>query len=213
MNTKALLGALVGAVVGAVIWAGVSYFTGYEVGWVAWGIGALVGGGAKAMGSNDKATAGACAVLALASIFAGKVIAVEVTVGDMVNKVGEAIFNQQYYDEYKVQVAEFHELKSEDEYPAFILKHELRDMDAEGDVTAEEIRIFKEESIPELKKFKEDQPSFETWKSEQLAGLSAATKNGPSTVDAVVEELGIIDIAFAIFGVLTAYKLALGDAA
>ena len=28
---------------GAAVWAGIAYFAGYEVGWVAWGIGALVG--------------------------------------------------------------------------------------------------------------------------------------------------------------------------
>ncbi len=50
----ALVGLLAGAV-GAIIWAGIAYFTGYEVGWVAWGVGLLVGGGVV-LGSKGKAS-------------------------------------------------------------------------------------------------------------------------------------------------------------
>lgn len=213
MNTKALMGALVGAIVGALIWAAVSYFTGYEVGWVAWGIGALVGGFAKALGSSDKATAAACAALALGSIFVGKVMAVEYSVGQMVSSLGEVLYTPEYYEEYKVQVDEFHQLKSVDEYPDFILKHDLRSADAQGDITAEELDHFKSKTVPEFKQFKEEQPAFEKWREDQLAGLSLAASQGPSTVDAVVDELGPIDIIFALLGVVTAYKLALGEQA
>ena len=39
----ALAGGVVAGSIGALIWAAIAYFTGYEVGWVAWGVGGLVG--------------------------------------------------------------------------------------------------------------------------------------------------------------------------
>lgn len=42
-SMRALLGALLGGVIGAAAWAGVAHFTGYEVGYLAWAIGGLVG--------------------------------------------------------------------------------------------------------------------------------------------------------------------------
>jgi hypothetical protein len=40
MNGKMLLGGLFGGTIGVAVWIGVG-LAGYEVGWIAWGIGAL----------------------------------------------------------------------------------------------------------------------------------------------------------------------------
>ena len=64
MKTTALLGGALGALVGACIWAAVSWATHLEIGWVAWGIGCLVGAGAVAMGGRGKQAAAVCALLA-----------------------------------------------------------------------------------------------------------------------------------------------------
>ncbi|HRQ72738.1 MAG TPA: hypothetical protein PLU35_06895, partial [Phycisphaerales bacterium] len=55
-----LVGAIIGALVGAGIWGLVSYQSGYEVGWIAWGVGALTGLGMLlgARDSSDVATGG-----------------------------------------------------------------------------------------------------------------------------------------------------------
>ena len=52
MPYVAMVGAFVGAVIGAVIWAVISGATGVEVGYVAWAIGGLVGGGAALCGGR-----------------------------------------------------------------------------------------------------------------------------------------------------------------
>lgn len=73
---RAVIGGLVGGAIGALLWAGVVVFTGYEVGWIAWGVGGLVGFGV-AKGNEDggrsSTAAGTLAVvIAVLAIVAGK---------------------------------------------------------------------------------------------------------------------------------------------
>lgn len=58
---------------GALLWAGIAYANGYEVGYVAWAIGGLVGGGMVLGGGRGVAHAGIAAALALVDILGGKV--------------------------------------------------------------------------------------------------------------------------------------------
>jgi hypothetical protein len=75
---RGIIGGVLGGFVGAVIWAGISCFTGYEIGWIAWGVGGLVGLGC-AWGSqgSGRALGVAAVVITLLSIVAGKYAAVE----------------------------------------------------------------------------------------------------------------------------------------
>lgn len=78
---RALLGGLVGGVIGAVIWASVAYFTQYEIGWIAWAVGGLVGYGV-AWGNrgvdHSSTSAGVLAVgITLLALAAGKYLAVQ----------------------------------------------------------------------------------------------------------------------------------------
>lgn len=75
-----VLGVLAGAI-GATAWAGVVFVTDYEVGWIAWGVGALVGYGV-ALGNKDRGrsptAAGVLAVgITVLAIAAGKYAAVQ----------------------------------------------------------------------------------------------------------------------------------------
>jgi hypothetical protein len=82
---KALIGALIGGAIGAAIWAAIAYNTGYEVGYVAWGIGLLCGLGAMALARSDAdaITGIVAAVVAIASVGAGKYLAVHFLVKDL----------------------------------------------------------------------------------------------------------------------------------
>ncbi len=76
----AVVGGLIGGAVGASVWAGVSYTTNYEIGWIAWGIGALVGYGVmKGAGSPNAASGAIAVIISLAAIAAGKYAAVEMS--------------------------------------------------------------------------------------------------------------------------------------
>lgn len=83
-DVKDVLFGVIGGVVGAVVWAGVAYFTEYEIGWIAWGIGGLVGY-CVALANKERlrspAQAGVIAVVITAlSIAGGKYLAVELLV-------------------------------------------------------------------------------------------------------------------------------------
>lgn len=87
---KWLIGGLVGGAIGAAIWATVTVTTQREVGWIAWGVGILAGLGVRlAAGEDDGFPPGVlAAVLALASVVAGKYIAVHVLIDKVANEAG-----------------------------------------------------------------------------------------------------------------------------
>ena len=83
----AILGGTIGGVIGAVLWAVVVYYTGYEIIWIALGIGALVGAGVQ-LGSGRSggiSHGGTAAIIALAAILGGKWAAVRIQVSAYMN--------------------------------------------------------------------------------------------------------------------------------
>jgi hypothetical protein len=73
MIGRFIVGGLIGGFIGALIWAAIGY-AGFEIGWVAIGIGLLVGGGVRAASDGaDGVVPGVVAVvIAIASIVVGK---------------------------------------------------------------------------------------------------------------------------------------------
>lgn len=72
--TLAFVGAVIGGVIGAVIWAAIAYFTGFEIGWIAIGVGVLVGLGAQ-LGGGSETTGGGMLVGLMSAIVAAGAIA------------------------------------------------------------------------------------------------------------------------------------------
>ena len=71
---RGALFSVIGALIGAGVWAGVGIATNYEIGWIAWGLGALAGAG-MALGHDDKdgTAAGITAAgISIAGILAAK---------------------------------------------------------------------------------------------------------------------------------------------
>ena len=70
----AILGGSIGGLIGAVIWAVVTYYSGFEIGWIAWGIGGLVGVGVRlgTGGSGGIGHGGTAAIIGLAAVLGGK---------------------------------------------------------------------------------------------------------------------------------------------
>ncbi len=86
---KGIIGAVIGGAIGATIWALISYYTNYEIGWIAWGIGAMVGAGMM-VGARDVQSSMCgviAAVIAVASIVGGKFAAVAIDVHQYVAKM------------------------------------------------------------------------------------------------------------------------------
>ena len=71
-----LFGALVGGTIGALVWALIARLSGYEIGFIAWGVGIAVGMGSIMFGGRGDANGVLCALVTVAAIFAGKVLAI-----------------------------------------------------------------------------------------------------------------------------------------
>lgn len=97
------LGAVAG-LIGAAIWAVIAFLTGYEVGWIAWGVGALVGVAVRFASAPEVSYTGdsgedavremraesdqlgpgvIAAVIAILSVVVGKLIAVSLFIGNL----------------------------------------------------------------------------------------------------------------------------------
>ncbi len=80
------VGAVIGGAIGAAIWAAIAYFTGYESGWIAWGVGVLVGMGASISPTESVGggaiTGAMAAIVAMAAITGGKYAASHFAVQD-----------------------------------------------------------------------------------------------------------------------------------
>lgn len=71
-----MVGGAVGGLIGAVIWAIISYVTEYQIGWMAVGVGFLVGLGIRALGKGmDKVYGVLGGVIALLSVVLGNFLA------------------------------------------------------------------------------------------------------------------------------------------
>lgn len=81
-----LIGGLIGGLVGVAIWVGIGYATHYEVGWIAWGIGFLVGAGVRYgahLGNQDESLLQGvlASVMAIGAIVAAKFVLFTIFVG------------------------------------------------------------------------------------------------------------------------------------
>ncbi|MBX3390074.1 MAG: hypothetical protein KF691_11560 [Phycisphaeraceae bacterium] len=90
---KGIIGGVIGGAIGAAIWAAIAYFAHVQIGLVAIGVGALVGGGTF-MFAGDQAsplTGVAAAIIALASIAGGKFMTVHAYFANIKGTVHKAI--------------------------------------------------------------------------------------------------------------------------
>ena len=72
-----MLGGIIGAVIGAAAWAGITVVTGYQIGWMAVGVGFLVGYGVRIMGKGINKQFGIVgAILSLVGCLAGNLFSV-----------------------------------------------------------------------------------------------------------------------------------------
>ena len=212
MTTQGIVGAIVGAVLGALLWALISWGTGYEIGFVAWAVGGLVGGGAAYMGGRGTQMGMACAGLALASILVGKIAAVHFSLDGELENIAAEFFTQDTYSEIRTDAVEFAKLKSRDEYAQFMIQRGYTAASRVEDVDAAELAEFEKQTVPDLRKFTATTPSYSEWAEEQTATFVVNARAEVSVMDAVKEGFGMLDIVFGLLGVVTAFRLGEGGA-
>jgi hypothetical protein len=190
MQPRVILGTAAAAAVGAAAWAAVIIFFNYEVGYVAWGIGALVGWAAAAFGGRGWISGGTAAVFALLAILGGKAIPIQMEVGEVLHE-----------DAYQMLM---HDAES---YPGtsdravlrtYVVEHGFNE--TESNPSDGEIDQFIEDWDESLTLWKNDTPDYEEWVSEQFSLIDL--------FDSVKDNLDLFDLLFLVLGISTAFKLA-----
>ena len=209
MQTKAIGAAIAGGVIGALIWGAISHFTGYEVGYVAWGIGGLVGWLATVAGGSGFTTAAAAGAIALVSIAGGKLLATKFAID--ASRAELAAELESAADEFLIESGLFYDLSSEDEYPEFMIAHGYSESDDASDVSQDEIDYFKATAIPvyeEIRDGEKDPEILERIYADRVISTNLA-EIGFLQLAFGGQEPGdyAFDLLFAALGIFTAFKL------
>jgi hypothetical protein len=174
-RVKGVIGALIGGLIGAVLWAASVYLTGYEIRYVAIGVGALAGLGSRTLGGGRDYHLGlfasACAFAAiLVGVYFGAKLYTQKTISVQV-----ATFE---YNERIEKAKEAATLTTQEEYKDFIAasKSTIFRPVAPASITAKEVIEFQTTELPKLKKFASGEPSRETFiQAERRAYLEKLT--------------------------------------
>ena len=226
IKLPSIVAAVIAAVAGAFLWKAIALGLNYEIGYVAWGIGGLIGAASAIAGSRGNQAGIMCGVLAAAAILGGKYLVTDAFFSDMdlLTKTLDETFQSEefgtsmqemmkYAYEEEIKIAEYYRDNVVDEgeeaLREFMTEYGYSDTYEPDDVTRREIREFNDSSKPMLLKLASDQLTFEEWQKETMQlGLE---ETDVSKLDIVIESLGPIDILFFILGVGTAYRLGTGE--
>jgi hypothetical protein len=210
LPATSLLAAAGAALLGALAWAVVIIFTGYEIGWVAWGLGGLVGYALVRFGGRGTAAATLAAGLTLVGIAGGKLLGSHFAIAQGIEEIERESFTRELHAELLRDAADLAELgttPSEDELRVFILEHGYAPAQDPAEITAEELATFTNDNLPRLRKLESEQPSFEQWYAASCAEGRAIFARDFSLISANVENLGPVDLVFALLGLSTAFGL------
>ena len=212
VTPRAIMAAGAAALAGALVWMGIAVVFDYEIGLVAWAIGGLVGFASAVTGARGSAAGAMCAAMALAAIIGGKFLAFQTfqaSLADMMQ--GEEMWAgdemQAWFEEVQVDAELYMGLDgSESALRQFMLERNYTEGYSVEEITDEEIEAFLDYDAGDLEWIAASAPSFEEWREHIQANFSDLSTD-ISTMDLVVESLGLIDIVFLFLGLSTAYRL------
>jgi len=201
------------ALVGSVLWAGLLVGMDYQLGWLAWGIGGLVGVAALKGGGRGVPMAVTAAVLVAFSIFGGKWVGYKLMIdAEYEAQVEEVLDSSTLRVQYREMQSdskawsEFSEPPSDEVLAEYMFQRRFTEATDASGVTPEELEYFRREQAPWLVDFSARSPSMEEWTREIEAEIRAQGEDAP-IMDFVIEDLDLIDLIFAVLGISTAWGL------
>ena len=146
---RGVMGAFAGALLGMGIWYGIAVATGYQLGIVAWGIGALTGFGARLLAREGNTALGVVSALfaAVAILLGGTLAVHHMIVGELAGMSHENLSHEIYTDSVK-EAKEAGSLDTDAQIKAFLAK---REGSTEADITPEDLATFKKDELLEMK--------------------------------------------------------------
>lgn len=204
---KGLIAGVLGGIVGAVLWGVIAAFSGFEIGWIAWGIGALVGAGVAWGTEGGKVPGVMAVVISVLAIFAGKFIALEMVVNKEVKSAGEKIATLSESDEgYLISwLADAIIVKMQDEgkpvnWPAGVSPEDAQsEADYPPEIWARAKTAWLAMSDEEKQEFKQD---VQEQANENIRTMAAGFRQ-----EGFLASFGPMDILFFLLAIATAYKI------
>lgn len=200
---------VIGGAIGAAVWAAISYFTGFEIGWIACGIGALVGFG-MALGSRGEAgIAGGvvAAVIALLSVGAGKYAAVQFSVSKLTSEVSANLHFSD--DDAKAYMAD--QLVTERESKGETLKWPDGMTSDDAEKLADYPVVVVKDVEKRWKGMSPEAAKQYTAQAEEQAKAQMKVAFASLGQTAFERSFGLFDILWAVLAVLGAFKIGSGD--
>lgn len=200
MHPLATIAAAAAAIVGAVIWATITKVTGYEIGYVAWGIGLLVGGASYAMGGRGVSSGVIAGVLAFLSMAGGRAVSIDIGIMEAIKED----LTKDFYEEVKDDLVSYPGTDDVDVLKAFLVDRGYE----VAPVTEEGLQSFMSNFAPNYDRWKDQIPGFEDWQTEFAKSQKDLLVDEVGRLEVLKESLGMMDLLFVLLGVVTAFKLA-----
>jgi len=205
---RGVLGAFVGALIGMGIWYGIAIATGYQIGIVAWGIGALTGFGARVMAREGNTALGiVSALFAAVAILMGGTLAVHHMIASELGDLSPENMMHEVYVESVKEAKEAGSLETDAEIKAFLAK---RDEVSESEITPEDMAEFKKDELPEMKELasgtltEKDYIARHQHESAAVGGVASAIGWVAAFIGSI---LSFWTILWLFLGCASAYKL------
>ncbi len=192
---RGFLGAVAGGALGAGLWAAVSYFTGYEIGWIAWAVGGLVGAG-MAWGAEGRGGQGAAvlaAAVALGAVLLGKFSAAHYSVRHWVEETSSALTLDDARDHLAMKVQ------------GQLIEGGVEISEATGDEGYATVVVMERDRRWAAMDKAERESYLESVRAEMIRESEEAT--GALTILAFIFSFGVFDLVFGFLAVTTAYKI------
>ena len=196
---KGVSGALIASMVGMVGWFLLIKATGYEIGYAAWGVGALTGIGARVVGAEGSAKLGLFAGLfAFIAIIGGQYLALRSIAETEFDKIAMVSYQEQL-DTANAAVA----LTTAEETKAFIAKED--EVNA-SEVSSDRLKEFRETDLPKFRDLIAGKPS----KAEFLGRVNLFKNSWRMQFEMLKASIGLFTLLWIFLGVGSAYKLGAG---
>lgn len=202
---KGLMGGMIAGVIGACAWAAITYYANVEIGYLAWGIGALVGFAVAAASSGGGAAAGVVAVLiTILSICGGKYVGSYWAI----DKIFAEFNDTENWTEENYIAAVANDVLTEEQSAGNYVDFEFSE-DAEGKDAYPE-NIWSEASTQWSEMDPTAQDEFKTYRQQEVTDEIAEIR-GTLAWGSFTSSFGPVDIVFFLLGVVTAWKIAYID--
>lgn len=211
-NTRVWTFGIVAGVIGAAIWAAIAYFLNVEVGYVAWGIGGLVGLAVAKGSDGEGSTSNAifAVVVTVLSIAGGKYAVLEISFAQELDGIG---------------MPSVDDIPDEQELLVFLCDELIAEKEAEGETITWPAGVDPDEATTQ-EEYPERiwQAVSEKWNDmdgqgkedvkqllieRRAAGIAAFNELiDDLKMEAFKESFGVLDILFFGLAVVTAYRIA-----